>query len=238
MFSDMAAKYDIRLHPRYVKESSLSFIMPNNGKRAIVRCRDNHYLSSFPRLDLAGLRALHLDGHQPDAAMYYAKTCREAGVLTSLDGGAVRSNTDELLNFIDIAIVAERFCEQRKCTPPQIIDYPKGRGCRVGGVTLGEHGLLWYDESGSVRTMPALPVPKEKVIDTSGAGDVFHGAYIFSYLSDPKKKWEAHFEFARRAAAFKIQHLGNEAGLPTLDDIRKLPFAPEAPNRPRIVSSH
>jgi hypothetical protein len=59
-----------------------------------------------------------------------------------------------------------------------------------------------------------------------------------SYLSDPKKKWEAHFEFARRAAAFKIQHLGNEAGLPTLDDIRKLPFAPEAPNRPRIVSSH
>ena len=234
----MAAKYDIRLHPRYVKESSLSFIMPNNGKRAIVRCRDDHYLSSFPRLDLAGLRALHLDGHQPDAAMYYAKTCREAGVLTSLDGGAVRSNTDELLNFIDIAIVAERFCEQRKCTPPQIIDYLKSRGCRVGGVTLGEHGLLWYDESGSVRTMPALPVPKEKVIDTSGAGDVFHGAYIFSYLSDPKKKWEAHFEFARRAAAFKIQHLGNEAGLPTLDDIRNLPFAPEAPNRPRIVSSH
>ena len=134
--------------------------------------------------------------------------------------------------------MAERFCEQRKCTPPQIIDYLKSRGCRVGGVTLGEHGLLWYDESGSVRTMPALPVPKEKVIDTSGAGDVFHGAYIFSYLSDPKKKWEAHFEFARRAAAFKIQHLGNEAGLPTLDDIRNLPFAPEALNRPRIVSSH
>src|SRR5215210_7565669 len=41
MFSDMAAKYDIRLYPRYVEASSLSFIMPTDGKRAIVRCRDD-----------------------------------------------------------------------------------------------------------------------------------------------------------------------------------------------------
>ena len=89
------------------------------------------------------------------------------------------------------------------------------------------------------RTTKALPIPKEKVIDTSGAGDVFHGAYIYSYLTDPKKRWEEHFTFAQRAATFKIQHLGNEAGLPTLDDIRKLPFGPEVPaSRPRIVSSH
>jgi sugar/nucleoside kinase (ribokinase family) len=240
MFSDMAAKYDIRLHPRYVETSSLSFIMPHQGKRAIVRCRDDHYLRSFPKLDLTNCHALHIDGHQPDAAMFYAKSCREAGILTSLDGGAVRSNTHELLEFIDVAVVAERFCEQKNCSPPQIIDYLKSRGCRIGGVTLGERGFLWYDETGTVRSTPALPVPKEKVIDTSGAGDVFHGAYVYSYLTDPEKKWEEHFEFARRAAAFKIQHLGNEAGLPTLDDIRNLPFAPEAPapRRPRIVSSH
>ncbi len=240
MFSDMAAKYDIRLHPRYVETSSLSFIMPHQGKRAIVRCRDDHYLRSFPKLDLTACHALHIDGHQPDAAMFYAKSCREAGILTSLDGGAVRSNTHELLEFIDVAVVAERFCEQKNCSPPQIIEYLKSRGCRIGGVTLGERGFLWYDETGTVRSTPALPVPKEKVIDTSGAGDVFHGAYVYSYLTNPKRKWEEHFEFARRAAAFKIQQLGNEAGLPTLDDIRNLPFAPEAPapSRPRIVSSH
>ena len=238
MFSDMAAKYDIRLHPRYVETSSLSFIMPSGGKRAIVRCRDDHYLSSFPKLDLTGCRALHVDGHQPDAALYYAKTCRDAGILTSLDGGAVRSNTDELLRYIDVAIVAERFCEQKHCTPEQIIDYLKNRGCRIGGVTLGERGLLWYDENGTVRTMKAMPVPSELVIDTSGAGDVFHGAYVFSYLSDPKKKWEEHFDFARRASAFKVQRLGNEAGLPTLDDVLNLPFAAEAAPRPRVVASH
>src|SRR6187397_1891706 len=62
MFLDMAAKYDVRLHTRQVEKSSLSFIMPKNGKRAIVRCRDDHYLSPFPVLELDGCRALHRDG--------------------------------------------------------------------------------------------------------------------------------------------------------------------------------
>src|SRR5262249_33848151 len=69
MFLDMAAKYDVRLHSRKVAKSSLSFIMPHDGKRAIVRCRDDHYLTPFAMLDITGCRALHLDGHQSDAAM-------------------------------------------------------------------------------------------------------------------------------------------------------------------------
>ena len=74
---------------------------------------------------------------------------------------------------------------------------------------------------------PALHVPPERIIDTSGAGDVFHGAYIYSYLSNPSKSWHDHFVFARAASTFKIQHLGNEAGLPTLTDIEvvKMAFA-------------
>ena len=84
MFLDMAAKYGILVHARKVRTSSLSFIMPNDGKRAIVRCRDDDYLDPFPRLNLSGCLALHLDGHQPDAAMYHAKVAREAGILLSL----------------------------------------------------------------------------------------------------------------------------------------------------------
>src|SRR5581483_11948245 len=63
MFLDMAAKYAISVHPRKVKSSSLSFIMPNDGRRAIVRCRDDDYLHPLPGLYLAGCHALHLDGH-------------------------------------------------------------------------------------------------------------------------------------------------------------------------------
>ena len=219
MFLDMAAKYGIAIHPRKVKTSSLSFVMPNDGKRAIVRCRDDHFLDPFPRLNLSGCRALHMDGHQPDAAIYHAKAAREAGILTSLDGGGLRSNTHELLAFIDIAIVAERLCEQMQLEPAGMLDHLKGRGCKIGGVTLGERGLLWCDEAGIVRTLPALTVPPDRVLDTSGAGDVFHGAYVYSYLSDPAKSWEEHFRFGRAASAHKIQYLGNEAGLPTVADV-------------------
>jgi sugar/nucleoside kinase (ribokinase family) len=219
MFLDMAAKYNIELHTRKVRTSSLSFIMPKAGQRAIVRCRDDNFLAPFPLLDVAGYRALHLDGHQPDAAIFYAKRCREAGILTSLDGGGLRANTHDLLSFIDVAVVAERFCEQLGRTPGETLDYLKSRGCRIGGVTLGERGMVWYDERGKVRSNRALPVPDQRIRDTSGAGDVFHGAYIYSYLRDPGRNWEHHFRFAERAAVFKIQHLGNEAGLPTLADI-------------------
>jgi sugar/nucleoside kinase (ribokinase family) len=222
MFLDMAMKYAIPIHPRQVKTSSLSFIMPNDDKRAIVRCRDDNYLGPFPILDLTGCRALHVDGHLADAALYYAKCCRDAGILTSLDGGGVRSNTHELLAFIDVAVVAERLCEQMRLTPYQMLEYLKARGCRVGGVTSGEKGLLWYDENGMVRLLTALPVPMQRILDTSGAGDVFHGAYVHSYLAHPDLTWKDHFRFARAAAAYKIQHLGNEAGLPTLADIEAL----------------
>jgi sugar/nucleoside kinase (ribokinase family) len=222
MFLDMAAKYEIPIHPRKVASSSLSFIMPKDGRRAIVRCRDSGYLNPFPALDLTGCRVLHVDGHQPDAAIHYAKQCRAAGILTSLDGGGLRSNTHELLAFIDVAIVAERLCEQMRFTPAEMLEYLRARGCRIGGVTSGERGLLWYDENGTVRLMAALPVPQHQILDTSGAGDVFHGAYVYSYLSKPDQTWDQHLRFARAAAAHKIQYLGNESGLPTCADIEAI----------------
>jgi sugar/nucleoside kinase (ribokinase family) len=240
MFLEMAAKYEIPVHPRNVGSSSLSFIMPKDGMRAIVRCRDNSYLNSFPHLDLTGCRALHVDGHQSDAAIHYARLCRSAGILTSLDGGGLRSNTHELLSFIDVAIVAARLCEQMGLTPAEMLDYLKGRGCRIGGVTMGERGLLWYDETGTVRSLAALAVPAGQTVDTSGAGDVFHGAYLYAYLADPTGTWENHFRFARAASAFKIQHLGNEAGLPSLediDDIRRRFGDPAEPGRAGLPGS-
>lgn len=222
MFIDMAARYGISVHHRKVAESSLSFIMPHGGQRAIVRCRDDDYLHPFPPLNLGRCRALHLDGHQPDAAIHYARTCREAGILTSLDGGGLRSNTHELLGFIDVAVVAERLCEQMELSPGEMLSYLKSRGCRVGGVTLGERGMVWYDETGQEEVLPSLAVPVERVIDTNGAGDIFHGAYVHSAMARPEVGWREHFAFARAASAHAVQLLGNEASLPTLADIEHM----------------
>ena len=222
MFLDMAARYSISVHGRKVKRSSLSFILPQGARRSILRARDDDYLHPFPLLNLRQCRALHLDGHQPDASMHYAKLCNEAGLMTSLDGGGLRTNTHELLEYIDVAIVAERLCEQMKLSPPEMLEYLKSRGCKIGGVTEGERGMLWYDETGTVSRLPALPVPKARIVDTSGAGDVYHGAYMASWLMRPQLLWREHFHFARAAATHKIQYLGNEAGLPNQADVAKV----------------
>ncbi len=221
MFIDMAARYGVSLHHRKVGESSLSFVMPKAGQRAIVRCRDDRYVHPYPPLNLGGCRALHVDGHQADAALDYAKACRDAGILTSLDGGGLRSNTHDVLGFIDIAVVAERLCDQMQLTPGEMLQYLRSRGCHVGGVTMGPRGLLYYEGTEGDRIMPALAVPAERIIDTNGAGDIFHGAYVYSYLTSPSATWDDHFRFARAASAHAIQHLGNEASLPTLTDINE-----------------
>lgn len=219
MFVDMAARYGISVHHRKVRESSLSFIMPQGGRRAIVRCRDDDYLHPVPPLTLDGARGLHLDGHQPDAAIHYAKIFRDAGVLTSLDGGGLRSNTHDLLGLIDVAVVADRLCEQMDLSHSGMLDYLASRGCRIGAVTLGADGMVWYDETGERRHLPALAVPVQNVIDTNGAGDIFHGAYMYSALARPDLPWLDHFVFARAASAHAVQHLGNERSLPDLRDI-------------------
>jgi sugar/nucleoside kinase (ribokinase family) len=219
MFLDMASKYRISIHGRKVRESSLSFVMPRDGKRAILRARDDRYLHPVPPLDISGCGALHLDGHQADAAIHYAKLCRERGILTSLDGGGVRSNTEELLNFIDVAVCSERMCEQLKLTPEGMCDMLQKKGVKIGAVTLGSEGLIWYDQSGIIRRMPSLSVPKAQVIDTNGAGDIFHGAYIYSYLADPRKPWTEHFLLARAASAHSVRFLGIENSLPAIEDI-------------------
>ncbi len=228
MFMDMAHNYGLHVHPRRVARSSLSFVLPNDGKRAILRARDDNYLQPFPRLDISQTKILHLDGHMADAAIYYAKAAHARGVLVSLDGGALRPCMEELIDFVDVAVVAEKLCEQMSFTELDMLGWLKSKGCRIGAVTSGENGALWYDENGDVTRLPSLNVPKDRIIDTAGAGDVFHGAYCASYLERPEAPWRQHFEFARAASAHKIQHLGNEAGLPAREEIEaaRAAFAP------------
>ena len=222
MFLEMASRSGVSVHGRKVAQSSLSFIMPKDGKRAIVRCRDDEFLHPFPNVNLDGCKGLHVDGHMGDAALHYARACREAGILTSLDGGSARPGTDALLDYIDVAVISERMCAQMQLSPVAMLDYLRRKGCHVGAVTLGERGLVWFEGQGETQTMPALPVPPERVIDTSGAGDVFHGAYFYSALKRPHAGWAEHFDFARSASAFAVQRLGNEASLPTLDDVASM----------------
>ena len=103
--------------------------------------------------------------------------------------------------------------------PDRAFGEQRAKGVKVGGITLGERGLVWYEGDSAPEWMAALAVPHEKVIDTNGAGDVFHGAYMYSAMANPETSWAEHFDFARSASAHAIQHLGNERSIPSLDDI-------------------
>ena len=178
MFLDMTTKFGINIHAREVKTSSLSFIMPKDGKRAIVRCRDDDYLGPFPSLDLSGCRALHVDGHQPDAAIYYAKLCRGAGDFHLARRRRTALEYARTPWLLDVAIVAERLCEQMGYEPGAMLDYLKSRGCRLGGVTLGKKacsGMMKQASSERCRRLPYLSLALSTVAEpeTSSTALIF-----------------------------------------------------------------
>jgi sugar/nucleoside kinase (ribokinase family) len=84
---------------------------------------------------------------------------------------------------------------------------------------MGSEGVIFYAQDGEHQHVKALPVPMSRIVDTNGAGDIFHGAYIVSMLQFPSRTWTEHFRFARAASAYAIQHLGNEDSVPTHENI-------------------
>ena len=221
VFVKQCVKNGIRLFPRSVARSSISFIRPENGKRAVLRSRDNDYLEPFPEVSLDEYQAIHIDGHQPECALHYVKEARARGILTSLDGGNVRENTEEILEYIDVAMVSEDFQNKLGLSVEKTIEYLHSKGVKVAGVTLGSQGYA-YSEGKKIIYVPAMKVPKSKVVDTCGAGDIFHGSYVYSYLQNPEKSWADHFKFAQAASTLSIQKLGAELSIPSLEDVEWL----------------
>jgi sulfofructose kinase len=81
---------------------------------------------------------------------------------------------------------------------------------RISGVTAGEKGCFLTDG----KTELEIPVFEVDVVDTTGAGDVFHGAFVFGLLQEWNLKETARF--ASAVAAIKCGKLGGRAGIPTL----------------------
>ena len=174
----------------------------NIGKRLVKR----------PKLYLRDSGLLHLDGHHTDAAIHAAKIARDSGTAVMLDAGTMVPRIDELLVLADIVIAskkfAERFTGKEKVETALKIMFT--RNTKFAVVTLGPHGSMGFDGK-TFYHQPSFPV---EVIDTTGAGDVFHGAFAYRYVNGGD--WQACLRFATAVAALKCTKLGGRTGIPTL----------------------
>jgi len=167
-----------------------------------------------PELAAAG-RYLLIDGKETQAALSAARWARQAGAEVVLDVGSPRSRMEELLRSTDYLVASKNFVDQLGGArdPLDVLRSLADRGPRVVVVTLGSNGCLCLSPDGSFR-QPAFSVP---VVDTTGAGDVFHGGFMYGLL----RGWDlpTAVRFASAMAAIKCRRLGGRAGIPTLPQV-------------------
>ncbi len=162
---------------------------------------------------LRSCRVLHLDGHQTEAAIHASAVAKAAGVTVCLDAGTIVPGIELILKHVDIVIASESFAErytQENTIEKQLFALKKN-GARWVVITCGERGSLGYDGQEWIK-VPAFRLAQ--VVDTTGAGDVYHGAFLKHYL-DGAALGDC-MRFASGAAALKCGALGGRTAIPTL----------------------
>lgn len=215
---------------------SIGFLAIESGKRStlgnvLVRKGDGerHLLyeegdftpfssDELPRGLLESCRILHLNGRHWPACLEAARIVRAAGGLVAFDGGAHRFDEKhaELFPLIDLLIVAAEFAD-RAVGPgargDQVVRLGQW-GARIAGITDGGRGSWFCERTGTAFHQPAFPV---SVVDTTGCGDVFHGAFLASVLGG--EDCRACARFAAAAAALSATAPGGRGRLPDREEL-------------------
>ncbi len=162
---------------------------------------------------------LHLDGYHAEAAALAATWMRAAGKPVVLDGSATRRpippHMAELVRRVNVLICGAGFGAMLtgRTDPWEIGRAILDMGPDVVVQTEGKAGSYTVTRDAMFHT-PAFDV---NVVDTTGAGDVFHGAYIVGMLAG----WEVHriVQFAAAVSALKCTGLGGRRPIPTFDQV-------------------
>ena len=189
-----------------------------SGKRTVAL--DRIKMSPIKPEELSFLKKvsfkyLHLDGRDIEANIFLAKKARKDGSEVILDLGSLRENIESLFPYVDYLVVSKKFAYDYtglKDLSQACLELKKiGFKCVV--ITLSEKGCLWTD-SQKVNYFPGFKID---VVDTTGAGDVFHGGFIYGLL----RKWRMGkiIQFASACAALKCRKLGGREGIPTLKEV-------------------
>jgi len=196
----------------------------STGERTVLWDRDRRLAMTPDEVPVEAVtsgRLLLVDCHETAAAARAARLAREAGIPTLVDVEQVRPGIEELLRHIDAIIAAEAFpaALTGHTDPARAVEVIGRRfGAAVVTVTLGGAGSLTWC-GGRVFETPAFKVACR---DSTGAGDVFRGAFAAACLRHPEGDLEDAVRYANAAAALKCRNLGAQLGIPSPADVDRL----------------
>lgn len=184
-----------------------------NGDRALINYKGNTQALPTNAVDFASLKAkvMLFDGHQPYLSMTLASQARAAGIPTVLDAGSVHDGTLALIGEVDYMVCSEKFAQQFTGD----VEKTLARLSKVAPtvvITLGDKGLIWQRGKRRGET-PAFPV---NAIDTTGAGDAFHGAFAAALAAE--MEWQDVLRYASAAGALCCTKMGARIGLPSREE--------------------
>src|ERR1035437_6402717 len=200
-------------------------LVARHGERTVLCRRDERLILRPEELDrdwIVNARALHVDGYDTAAAAVAAGWARAAGIPVIADLDETYPGVEELIRNIDYLIVSRDFpCRlmAESDLKKALLKLHRQYGCRLTAATLGPDGVLaWDGERFCQRTAYRVPV-----VDTTGAGDIFHAGFIYGLLQG----WslDRQLDFSCAAAALNCMAEGARGGIQPVELINRFMVA-------------
>jgi sugar/nucleoside kinase (ribokinase family) len=201
--------------------ATATILLDSTGDRIVLWHRDpslRYPPDRLPAAVIAASRVLHVDDVDVPAALEAARIARAQGIPVTCDIDHVTPGTRELLQLVSHPVFAESVPTQLtgEAEPERALRALRRVHAGRLVVTVGEKGAIAL-EGDSLLASPGFPVT---VVDSTGAGDVFRGAYIYGIV----KGWslDRQLWFANAAAAVSCTKPGAMGGVPTLAEVEDL----------------
>jgi len=178
-------------------------------------------------------RLLHIDGHDTPAVGRAAQLARGSNIPVVVDVDTIYPGFENVLPNVDYLVASSEFPGRwtRLDDPFRALEKLQGDyGMKVAAMTLGAHGALARVD-GQYVYAPAFVI---NCIDTTGAGDVFHGAFCYAVLQE--MAIDEALEFSNAMAAINCLGLGARGHIGGLDEVRRLMSHGERRSDPSIAS--
>ncbi len=176
---------------------SAVIITQGTGERAVVSInavKTQGTSNNLPADFLSKIDIVLIDGHQMTVGEALARDAKTKNIPVVVDGGSWKQGFERILPFVDYAICSANFYPPNCNNSERVFDYLSAFGISHIAITCGEQPIQYLSDN-EIRT---LEVPNVKIVDTLGAGDIFHGAFCHFILF--KNFTEALMDSAQIAA--------------------------------------